>query len=101
MISELKKSLDESSILTNGTSVGMAPSADACPIPDASLLHEGLVVSDIIYNPRNTKLMELGIAAGCQVLNGLYLLLFQGAEAFRIWTGQDMPIAPIKEKFFQ
>lgn len=100
-LTELKKSLDESSILTNGTSVGMAPNADACPIPDASLLHEGLVVSDIIYNPRTTKLMELGSAAGCQVLNGLYLLLFQGAEAFRIWTGQDMPIAPIKEKFFQ
>ena len=99
-LTELKKSLDESSILTNGTSVGMAPSADACPIPDASLLHEGLVVSDIIYNPRTTKLMELGIAAGCQVLNGLYLLLFQGAEAFRIWTGQYMPSSPIKEKFF-
>ena len=79
----------------------MAPNADACPIQDASLLHEGLVVSDIIYNPRTTKLMELGSAAGCQVLNGLYLLLFQGAEAFRIWTGHDMPIAPIKEKFFQ
>ncbi|MDD6065221.1 MAG: quinate/shikimate dehydrogenase, partial [Firmicutes bacterium] len=37
---------------------------------------------------------------GCQTFNGLYMLLFQGAEAFRLWTGQDMPVAPIKEKYF-
>ncbi|MDY3917475.1 MAG: shikimate dehydrogenase [Candidatus Limivivens sp.] len=100
-LTELKHSLDSSQLLTNGTSVGMAPNPEGCLIPDHSMLHEGLVVSDIIYNPRKTRLMELGEQAGCRVLNGLYLLLFQGAEAFRIWTGQEMPVEQIKEAYFQ
>ncbi|MDO5424123.1 MAG: shikimate dehydrogenase [Eubacteriales bacterium] len=100
-LSMLKASLDSSQILTNGTSVGMEPHPEGCLIPDASMLHEGLVVSDIIYNPRETRLMELGREAGCRVLNGLYLLLFQGAEAFRIWTGCEMPVDVIKEKYFR
>ena len=78
----------------------MAPDTDACPIPDTSLLHEGLIVSDIIYNPRETLLLKKAKEAGCPAFNGLYMLLYQGAEAFRIWTGQDMPAEHIKEKFF-
>lgn len=100
-LTELKKSLDTSDVLTNGTSIGMAPHEDGCPIPGAGLLHEGLVVSDIIYNPRETRLMSMGRRAGCSVFNGLYLLLYQGVPAFQLWTGQDMPVEIIKEKYFQ
>lgn len=98
--SVLKKSIDESDILTNGTSVGMAPNTDACIIKDASFLHEGLIVSDVIYNPRETKLLQMAKANGCHTFNGLYMLLYQGAEAFKIWTGKDMPVEIIKEKYF-
>lgn len=98
--SVLKKSIDESDILTNGTSVGMAPKTDACIIKDASFLHEGLIVSDVIYNPRETKLLQMAKANGCHTFNGLYMLLYQGAEAFKIWTGKDMPVEIIKEKYF-
>lgn len=98
--SVLKKSIDESDILTNGTSVGMAPNTDACIIKDASFLHEGLIVSDVIYNPRETKLLQMAKANGCHAFNGLYMLLYQGAEAFKIWTGKDMPVEIIKEKYF-
>lgn len=96
----LNDSISESAILVNGTSLGMAPNTDTCPINDASVFHSGLIVSDIIYNPRETKLLSLAKAHGCPTFNGLYMLLYQGAEAFRIWTGKDMPVAPIKEKYF-
>ena len=60
-----------------------------------------MIVSDVIYSPRETKLMKLAKEAGCPTLNGLYMLLYQGAEAFRLWTGKDMPVAHIKEKYFE
>ncbi|MCR5792866.1 MAG: shikimate dehydrogenase [Lachnospiraceae bacterium] len=99
-MTELKKSIDNSDILTNGTSVGMAPNTDACIIPDASYFHEGLIVSDVIYNPQETKLLKMASDAGCATFNGMYMLLYQGAEAFKIWTGKEMPVEVIKEMYF-
>ncbi|SEP66677.1 shikimate dehydrogenase [Lachnospiraceae bacterium RM5] len=98
--SELKKSIANSHILTNATSVGMAPNTDNCIIEDSSYFHEDLIVSDVIYNPRETKLLKMAKKSGCITFNGLYMLLFQGAEAFKIWTGKEMPIDLIKEKYF-
>jgi len=97
----LKKEIQSSQILTNATSVGMHPNEEDSLIDDISIFHKDLIVSDIIYNPKETKIMKLAKQAGCQTFNGLYMLLFQGAEAFRLWTGIDMPIEHIKEKFFQ
>ena len=96
----LRREIGDSSILINGTSVGMAPDTDCSIIADTTMFHKDLVVSDIIYNPRETKLMKLAKEAGCQAFNGLYMLLYQGAEAFKLWTGQDMPIDIIKAKYF-
>lgn len=96
----LRREIGESSILTNGTSVGMAPNTDRSIITDTSMFHKDLIVSDVIYNPRETKLLKLAKEAGCQTFNGLYMLLYQGAEAFKIWTGQDMPVDVIKAKYF-
>ena len=96
----LKREISESAILTNGTSVGMSPNTDASIIKDASVFHKDLIVSDVIYNPEETKLLRLAKEAGCPTFNGLYMLLYQGAEAFRLWTGKEMPIPIIKEKYF-
>ncbi len=96
----LAAALGQSDILTNATSVGMAPHEEDCILKDASLLRPELIVSDIIYNPRKTRLLQLAESAGCPAFNGLYMLLFQGAEAFRLWTGQDMPVNAIKAKYF-
>ncbi len=96
----LRREIGDSSILVNGTSVGMAPNTDSSIITDTTMFHKDLIVSDIIYNPRETKLMKLAKEAGCQTFNGLYMLLYQGAEAFKLWTGQDMPIDIIKQKYF-
>ena len=97
---QLKKSLDESAILTNATNVGMAPDVDNMPIPNVRFLHPELIVSDIIYNPRQTMLMKQAASIGCPVFNGMYMLLYQGAAAFECWTGREMPVAAIKAKYF-
>lgn len=97
----LKREISESSILVNGTSVGMAPNTEQTLIPDASFLHKDLIVSDVIYNPRETTLLKLAHKAGCQTHNGLNMLLYQGAEAFKLWTGEEMPIQIIKDKYFK
>lgn len=96
----LRASIADSDILTNATNIGMAPHTDACPIPDASFLRPELIVSDIIYNPRQTKLLQMAKETGCPFFNGLYMLLYQGAASFELWTGQEMPVELIKEKYF-
>lgn len=96
----LRSSLAESALLVNGTPVGMAPDTEISVITDPSMFHKDLFVSDIIYNPRETRLMRLAKEAGCRTSNGLFMLLYQGAEAFRLWTGQEMPTDLIKERSF-
>lgn len=96
----LKTAVGESALLLNATSVGMAPNTEACVISDRSLFRPDLIVSDVIYNPRETLLLRQAKEAGCPTFNGMYMLLYQGAEAFRLWTGKEMPVKEIKEKFF-
>ncbi len=98
--STLKQRIQDSFMLINSTSVGMAPDVDSCLFPDASFFHPDLIVSDVIYNPRRTKLMELADQAGCKNFNGMYMLLYQGAESFACWTKKEMPTETIKQKFF-
>lgn len=96
----LRKSIETSNILTNGTSVGMSPNIDNSIINDITMFHKDLIVSDVIYNPQKTKFLKLAEEAGLDTFNGMYMLLYQGAEAFKIWTGKEMPTQVIKEKFF-
>ena len=55
----LKSELADSAILTNATPSAMAPNENACPIPEPSFLPDGLIVSDIIYNPSETALLKM------------------------------------------
>lgn len=96
----LKESIAKSDILVNGTNVGMAPNTDRSIINDPNMFHKDLFVFDVIYNPQETKLLKLAKEAGCKAANGMYMLLYQGAASFKLWTGQDMPVEIIKEKYF-
>lgn len=96
---ELKSCILSSDILTNATNVGMAPDLNHSLITQ-DMLYPSLIVSDIIYNPKMTKLLQQAKDAGCVYSNGLYMLLFQGAASFECWTKKQMPIAQIKEKYF-
>lgn len=97
----LRQEFSESILLVNTTSVGMAPNIENSLITDTTMFHSKLTVSDIIYNPEETKLLRLAKESGCKTFNGLHMLLYQGAAAFKLWTGQEMPIQVIKEKYFQ
>ncbi len=99
-ISVLADKIGSSSLLFNATPVGMSPNEGHSPLPDKKLLHSGLTVMDAIYNPRQTELMKDAMEAGCSTFNGIYMLLWQGAEAFRLWTGQDMPVELVRERYF-
>ncbi len=96
----LKSEIAESRALVNATNVGMAGRARGGPdtlIPDASYLHEGLFVYDIIYHPLVTPLLKLAASAGLPSSNGLSMLIGQGAESFRIWTGKQMPLDDVEQ----
>ena len=90
-IGGFRKALEETEILINATSAGMFPDVDAqIPVPSDSL-HPKLFTFDMIYNPRRTRLLEAAFAAGGAGVNGLPMLVYQGAESFRIWTGIEPP----------
>ncbi len=94
----MRRSLAESMILVNATNVGMTPYEEGCPLTDHTLLSPDLLVYDIIYKPRTTRLLAMAREAGCETANGLSMLLYQGAASFECWTGQKMPVDLIKER---
>ncbi|MDP4098109.1 shikimate dehydrogenase [Paenibacillus sp. P96] len=74
-------------ILINTTSVGMHPQTEDIPLP-VDIIPEGIVVSDLIYNPLETKLLrESRLLRGCKVHGGLGMFVYQGAIAFEYWLG--------------
>jgi shikimate dehydrogenase len=66
--------------------------ASALPLP-AELLHRGQVVADLVYHPIVTPLVAAAREAGAVAVNGLGMLLHQAGRNFRLWTGQDPPLA--------
>jgi shikimate dehydrogenase len=92
----LKEELETTDILVNATSVGMSPDVNASPVP-ADLLHSGLCVMDIVYNPLETKLLKDAKIVGAKVVSGLEMLLYQGAIAFEIWTNCPAPVDVMKK----
>jgi shikimate dehydrogenase len=79
-------------VLVNTTSVGMVPHQDQSPFPAAALARFQ-VVMDIVYAPRTTRLLAAAMEAGCMVVDGLAMLLHQGAAQFELWTGEPAPLA--------
>lgn len=76
-------------ILINATPVGLRPD-DSLPVAP-ELLHKGLFVYDLIYNPQQTKLLSTAEKSGAKTANGLSMLLYQGMLSFEIWTGKKAP----------
>ena len=95
----LKTCLSTADLLLNTTPVGMEK-LPGCLIPDPSYFHPGLVVSDIIYEPAETQLLKMAREAGLKTFNGMYMLLYQGAASFALWTGKEMPVQEIKKLIF-
>lgn len=96
-LDKLKEEIASSVLFINATGVGMKPLEGITYIPDTSFFRPDLTVLDIVYAPKETALLKLAKSAGCRTLNGLGMMLFQGAAAFKMWTGKDMPIDYMKE----
>ena len=60
--------------------------------PVAGLLSPSTLVVDLVYNPPETSLLRRATTVGARVLGGLPMLVYQGADAFRIWTGREAPV---------
>ena len=96
----LKHCTAASDMLINATSVGMNPHPENCIVSDPEIFYPGLLVGDVIYDPQETRFLAMAKERGCTVFNGMYMLLYQGAVAFKHFTGHDMPVDLVKEKFF-
>ena len=89
-------SLKNADILINATSVGMSPYAYESLV-DPNWLTPNMTVMDIVYNPIETKLIKDATTIGARVINGLEMLLYQGAASFEIWTGQSAPVKVMRQ----
>ena len=77
--------------LVNATSVGMMPLEKVSLVPP-ECLSSFPIVMDIVYAPLETQLLKDAKKAGCKVINGLAMLLYQGAAQFEEWTGEEAPL---------
>ena len=87
--------LKDADIIVNTTSVGMKEGDPQ--LFDYSKIPSGITVVDIIYNPPQTPLIKAAKEKGCKTINGLGMLVHQGAVAFEIWTGKKAPVEKMKK----
>lgn len=97
---KLGEAIAGSDLLINATRAGMSPLENVLPVPE-ELLHKDLAVADVVYNPRETLLIKKAKEAGCKAaVGGIGMLLWQGAAAFELFTGKEMPAQEVMELFF-
>jgi shikimate dehydrogenase len=105
----LAEALAAADLVVNTTPVGMASASNpaaaaACPLsePELSALQPGCCVYDIIYTPRPTQLLQRAAARGCHSLDGLEMLVEQGAAALRLWSNRnDVPVAVMRQALLE
>jgi shikimate dehydrogenase len=94
---ELKEELRDADILINTTPIGMYPNIYQKPLVTSDMMHEGLLVNDVIYNPLETCLLNEARKAGAETISGVKMLIYQGIESFKIWTGMEPPVEVFQE----
>ncbi|MQS52004.1 shikimate dehydrogenase [Companilactobacillus mishanensis] len=98
---DFRKEIADSIIYCDSTGVGMRPLEDLTLVEDPSWFRPDMIVFDTVYAPRTTRLMTVAKQAGVKhVFNGLGMMLEQGAQAFKLWTGEDMPVEYIHDLLF-
>lgn len=86
----------EADILVNATSIGLFPDVDAMPAVALDTIRAGLLVCDVIPNPPRTAFLKAVAARGATTLDGLGMLVYQGAIGFKLWTGVEPDIAVMR-----
>jgi shikimate dehydrogenase len=90
---------EDATIIINATPLGMVPNTEASPVNDSEVeILKGKICYDVVYNPRETKFLQQAKSVGAIKIGGLDMLIYQGAKAFKLWTGQEFPLGLIKMK---
>lgn len=95
-LEELPGLTADADIIINTTSVGMHPDTDRTLVT-ADMMHAGQVIFDIVYSPLNTRLLLEAKKARAVTIDGIRMLVLQGAESFRIWTGIEPPVGVMEQ----
>jgi shikimate dehydrogenase len=91
VVKDLEAEVNSVDLLVNASPVGMHPKVDASPLPDEIKLPKKLCVYDLVYNPRETKLLAAARSAGATAVSGLGMLIRQGTLSFTVFTGHSAP----------
>lgn len=96
---ELEGLVSDTGLLVNSTPIGMSPRVEESPVEGEllDLLPSGSLVYDLIYNPRPTRLLQLADERGLTAIDGLEMLVNQGAIALEIWLGRSVPVGVMRE----
>lgn len=97
----LAGAVSSADILVNATPLGMMDSVSNMALPDPAMLRENLTVCDLIYVPRETRLLREAAQRGCKTVSGLGMQLFQAVPAFRLWTGREMDLDVARKVLFE
>jgi shikimate dehydrogenase len=92
----LARAVAAADLLVNATPVGEWPDVEACPLPDGIPLHPSLTVFDLVYRPRVTSLLARARTSGCRSVEGVEMLVSQGAASFEVWTGLPAPVGVMR-----
>ena len=87
---------EDADIVINATNIGLAPYTDNKPAVNMDSIKSTMLVCDVIPNPPRTAFLIEAANKGAKTLDGLGMLVYQGAIAFTMWTGKDAPTATMK-----
>lgn len=100
--SALRRGLDGADLLANATPIGSIGSgSDTSPLPEDVPLDPTTTVFDLVYRPRRTALLERAAHAGCRIVEGIEMLIEQGARSFERWTGSPAPVGVMREAAYR
>ena len=88
----LRDEITRADIIVNATPLGMRPHHEIPPFFDLHLCNPGVLICDLVYNPMETSLVKSAHSLGLRTLTGIGMLVWQGALAFELWTGQKAPV---------
>ncbi|PAU94045.1 shikimate dehydrogenase [Aliifodinibius salipaludis] len=93
---------EEALLIVNTTPLGMDPKIDSSPVRDEEKQYlEAKICYDIVYNPVETKFLKQASEAGAQMIDGLEMLIQQGSESFKLWTGYPFPINIVRDTLYE
>ena len=99
----LREVIPTAGLVVNTTTVGQHPDTGNSPVPDPSVFHSGQIVCDIITSPLRTQFLADAGERGARTINGIPMLVYQGARSLSLWTGMDVPedfmLSIVKKQF--